>query len=155
MRSVKSALSALALSALLAAPAACSALEMTCTVKSTQYVNVRSAPSDKASAIGRLHNGDTIDANAEDVTRGYIKINHKGMTGYVSVRYFEVPDVREYGVSANGRVKLRKSINGDRAGWLDPGTHVRVYAWQYDKDGTLWARVSGGYWIKSDCLCSL
>lgn len=124
----------------------------TCIVADGQYVNVRNQASSTAATWGILHTGDTIEAAPGEIEKGFIKTTFEGRVAYVSVRYFEVPVGKDYVVEANGRVRTRKSPNGDAIGFIKPGETVHVKAWRYASNGSKWARCSGGKYISADCL---
>ena len=116
---------------------------LTCVVSESQYVNVRKQPRSDAGTWGRLHNGDTIEV--EGVSGGWIEFSFGGRTAYVSARYFELDESGWYTVEANGRVRLRDTPNGERVGWLEPGSTVHVNGWRYGSDDALWARCGSQY----------
>jgi len=131
--------------------AAC-AQALTCIVAEGQYVNVRNQASSGASALGMLHTGDVIETNPHEIKNGFFKTTFKGRDAYVSVRYFEIEAGEDHVISANGRVRMRKSPAGSLSGFIQPGTRVHVLAWRYAQDGSLWARCAGGSYISSSCL---
>ena len=126
--------------------------KLVCIVREGQYVNVRNQPSARAAAWGSLHTGDTIDTNPLEIRNGFFKTTYKEHEAYVSVDYFEIAEGTDYTVSANGRVRMRKSPAGSASGFIQPGTRVHVIAWRYAKDGTRWARCTGGSYISAQCL---
>lgn len=136
---------------LLAAAAAC-ADTFTCIVPEGQYVNVRKQPSSKAATWGVMRAGETIQAEPADVRSGFFRITFMGHEAYVSVRYFEKAENRNYEVSANGRVRIRKSPGGDACGFLQPGDTVHVRAWRCAADGSLWARCPGPKYISASYI---
>ena len=125
---------------------------LTCIVKETQYVNIRSRASDKATMLGKLHNGDTIEP--VNVENGFIEFVWNQKQAFVSVKYFEIQldAPTDYIVTANGRVRLRETPGGDPVGWIQPDTVVTVRGWRYSADGTLWAKVSGPQYIMAEYL---
>lgn len=125
---------------------------LTCIVPDGQYVNVRNRPSQSAATWGILHTGDTIDVDPQEITGGYFKTTYQSHEAYVSVRYFEIAVGESYFVSANGRVRLRKSPGGGASGFIKPGTRVHVMAWRYAGDGSKWAKCAGGQYISAEYL---
>lgn len=123
---------------------------LTCVVPSTQYCNVRKAPRSDAATWGRLHNGDTVRQTG-GVENGFVQVEFEGRKAYVSVRCVEESGTGTFVVDANGRVAKRKSPNGERKAWIQPGASVEVVAFRFDSSGGKWARLSDGY-IKSDYL---
>jgi len=136
---------------LLWAGAAC-ADTFTCIVPDGQYVNVRKQPSSKAAAWGVMRTGETIEADPAEIRSGFFKFTFMDHEAYVSVRYFEIEENRDYTVSANGRVRVRKTPGGDACGFIQPGETVRVRAWRRAADGSLWARCPGPKYISAAYL---
>ena len=137
---------------LLLLASAAAAEQLTCIVREGQYVNVRSRPSARAAAWGILHAGDVIDASPSEIQSGFFKTSYQSREAYVSVDYFEIADGTDYTVTANGRVRMRKSPAGSASGFIQPGTRVHVVAWRYADDGSKWARCTGGSYISAECL---
>lgn len=125
---------------------------LTCIVPDSQYVNVRKQASSTAATWGILHNGDAITIDPAEITDGFFKTTFQDRTAYVSVRYFETAVNGEYLVSANGRVRTRKSPGGEASGFIQPGDTAYVLAWRYDGDGGKWARCTGGRYISAEYL---
>lgn len=125
---------------------------LTCCVSEGHYVNIRNQPRTNASKLGELHRNDTVVP--EDISNGFVKFTYKGKTAYAKIDYFEVvPECYDnYRVVGNGRVRLRSSPNGERKGWINPGMEVKVIGFKYDDSGSLWGKVSGGYYISMDYL---
>ena len=126
--------------------------QFTCIVREGQYVNVRNQASSRASALGMLHAGDVIDANPAEIKNGFFQTTYKDRQAYVSVRFFEIAVGADYTVTANGRVRMRKSPAGSTSGFIQPGKRVHVIAWQYGEDGSKWGRCAGGSFISAECL---
>ena len=124
----------------------------TCIVPEGQYVNVRKQPSAKAATWGVMRTGETIEADPSDIRNGFFSFTFMGNEAYVSVRYFEIPESRNYTVTANGRVRVRKSPGGDACGFVQPGDTVRVRGWRRAADGSLWARCPGPKYISAAYL---
>lgn len=139
------------LSLILLSAAAC-ADTFTCIVPDGQYVNVRKQPSSKAATWGVMRAGETIEADPAEIRSGFFKTTFMEHEAYVSVRYFEIEENRDYTVSANGRVRVRKSPGGDACGFVQPGETVRVRAWQRAADGSLWARCPGPKYVSAAYL---
>lgn len=136
---------------ILAISASAEAEKMTCIVPETQYVRIRTSPSASGAVYDRMHYGDQIDVIA--VVDGFIKFAYEGVNCYVSVDFFESYDgAGKYEISANGRVAKRAKPDGKRTGWLNPGIKIDVIAWRYGGDGTKWAMVYGGNFVKAEYL---
>lgn len=125
---------------------------LACIVADGQYVNVRNRASSDAATWGILHTGDTIEAEPEEIQNGFFKTTFKDRVAYVSVRYFEIAEDKQYIVEANGRVRVRKSPAGEAFGFVQPGETVYVMAWRYAADGSRWAKCTGGKFISADYL---
>ena len=143
---------AAALLLMLAVTGAACADTFTCIVPEGQYVNVRKQPSGKAATWGVMRTGETIEADPSEIRNGFFKFTFMDREAYVSVRYFEIEESRDYTVSANGRVRVRKSPGGEACGFVQPGDTVRVRAWQRASDGSLWARCPGPKYISAAYL---
>ena len=124
----------------------------TCIVPDGQYVNVRKQPSGKAATWGVMRTGETIEADPSEIRNGFLRFTFLGHEAYASVRYFEIEESRDYTVSANGRVRVRKTPVGDASGFIKPGETVRVRAWRRAADGSLWARCPGPKYISAAYL---
>jgi len=129
-----------------------SAERLTCIVADGQYVNVRNRPSSSAATWGVLHTDDEIETDPAEIQNGFFKTTFKDREAYVSVKFFEIEDSGAYTVTANGRVRMRKSPGGSADGFIRPGERVRVMAWRYAADGSLWARCAGGCYISAQYL---
>lgn len=125
---------------------------LTCIVADGQYVNVRNQASSAAATWGILHHGDTIETNPLNITRGFFKTEFEGRVAYVSVKFFEIPVEQDFVVSANGRVRMRRSPGGEATGFIKPGRQVHVTAWRYAGDGSRWGKCTGGSYIAAQYL---
>lgn len=125
---------------------------LTCIAPDGQYVNVRNRAFRGAATWGVLHAGDVIETNPDEIRNGFFKTTFKEREAYVSVHYFEIEEDGAYVVTGNGRVRMRKSPQGSTDGFIRPGERVRVMAWRYGEDGSLWARCTGGRYISADYL---
>ena len=123
---------------------------MICVCPESQFVRIRTAPKKSASEWGRLHYGDKVEV--QGVENGFIRFSYDGRNSYAAVQYFEIPTAGKYKVEANGRVAKRAKPDGKRTGWLNPGVKIDVLAWQFGADGTKWAKVYGGAYIKAEYL---
>lgn len=125
---------------------------LTCIVADGQYVNVRNQASSTAATWGILHHGDTIEADPKEITDGFFKTVFEDRVAYVSVKFFEIPVEQYFLVSANGRVRMRKSPGGTATGFIQPGRQVHVTAWRYAADGSRWGKCTGGSYIAAQYL---
>lgn len=98
------------------------------------YVNVRKRPSSKSESIGRYETGDKVWLTGE-MRDGYAYSNQLALEdneGWISTGYLvydepEWKDGASYTVRSNGRVALRRSIEGSRTSWVKDGTKLKVY----------------------------
>ena len=98
------------------------------------FVNARMNPKKKSIEIGRLECGDKIYTDGK-VKNGFLHVYglsfevgegwvHKG---YVVYDEPYKPVFQDTTVNANGRVKARKTINGQKRCWLKDGQSIKVY----------------------------
>lgn len=123
----------------------------------TKYVlvqselNVRSRPSLGGEVHGRLYAGDRVEVEKTYHDWSFLTdIPSEETCGWVSSNYLVSSPVTEMNcqatINANGRVALRKSVNGDRKSWAHPGDILTVYG----KSDT-WSVTNRGY-IKTEFL---
>lgn len=123
----------------------------------TKYVlvqselNVRSRPSLGGEIHGRLFTGDCVEVEKTYHEWSFLKnLPSEEACGWVSSNYLVNSPVTEMNcqaiVSANGRVALRKSVNGDRKSWANPGDILTVYG-----KSDVWSVTNKGY-IKTEFL---
>ena len=112
------------------------------TVSPGSVLNARFTPSKGAEIVGRLERGDKLVVT--EIKDGWATVILCGDTLYCSAKYLsDHPPTDEpttYTVAANGRVKVRKTPDGEAVGWVYPGDTVQVLGWV---DG--WARTAQGY----------
>ena len=111
-----------------------------CIVESGQTVNVRAKPSTKASTGGRrLYSGSTIDGDLTEDRQWIHFLDDEGNDAYVMSKYMEIPYVAMCTVSANGRVRWRKTPGGKTGGFFQPDDTVYVNGLRLDSKGVWWA----------------
>ena len=110
------------------------------------FVTVRSGPGKNRRETGGLDCGAHLWTDSTE-RNGYLHIvdmNAEDPAGWISLKYvvFDQPvEVnRRMVVRAQGRVAIRKSVDGKVTGWLRSGDAVTVY-WMSDS----WAVTSRGY----------
>lgn len=98
------------------------------------YVNVRKTPKNGGEVIGQLYCGDAVLTDGKE-KNGYlhcVDMSNEYGEGWVHEGYVinDKPEIVEsYGViSSNGRVAVRRWINGKRGSWIRDGTRVKVLA---------------------------
>lgn len=111
-----------------------------CIVESGQTVNVRTKPSTKASTGGRrLYSGSTIEGDLTENRQWIYFTDENGEPAYVMSKYMEIPYVAMCTVSANGRVRWRKTPGGKTGGYYQPDDTVYVNGIRLDSKGVWWA----------------
>jgi len=107
-------------------------------------VNIRSGPSGRSGEEGRAYcaDGFLTDGKTKD---GFIHVycSTEAGEGWISLRYIvweqPVPVYEEREIDADGKVRSRKTVGGERRCWLKPGQTVYVY-WMSE-----WAITDRGY----------
>ena len=112
-------------------------------------LNARFAPGGEV--IAQLADGEAVDV--QSISGGWAAIIHGGDTLYVSADYLTDADkpTGDYKVTANGRVRVRKTPGGKVIGYRHNGDRVTVMRWATADDGTSWGCTADGY-ISADCL---
>ena len=112
------------------------------------YVSIRRTPSRRSTEVGRLECGDWFETDSTD-SDGWIRVYGIGEYGegwiYCGYVVTEEPQMigKQYRVASNGRVIIRKWMNGpkvDGKGYLVNGSTVQVFC---IADG--WAMTNRGY----------
>ena len=112
------------------------------------YVSIRRTPSRRSTEVGRLECGDWFETDAVS-SEGWIRVYGIGEYGegwiYCGYVVTEEPQMigKQYRVASNGRVIIRKWMNGpkvDGKGYLVNGSTVQVFC---IADG--WAMTNRGY----------
>ena len=129
------------------------------TVTATTELNVRAKPSTKATIVGSLHRGQTVEARSD--SGGWTKITYKGKTAYVSSRYLtkgeELPAGGDVGkgkiMTTTTEVNLREgpALTEDVVTVLDEGTKVT----KTGKTAKGWTEVTVGSkrgWVSTQYL---
>ena len=118
------------------------------------YVSIRRTPSRRSTEVGRLECGDWFETDGVSA-EGWIRVYGIGEYGegwiYCGYVVTEEPQMigKQYRVNSNGRVIIRKWMNGpkvDGKGYLVNGSTVTVFC---IADG--WAMTNRGY-IKAEFL---
>lgn len=124
----------------------------------TRYVLVRSELNVRGKASlgseihGRLFAGDRVNVARTYKDWCFLEdLPSEEGCGWVSSTYLVAEPVTQYDgnpaiISANGRVAVRKTINGERTQWVHPGDTVSVYAMS-----ETWSVTDRGY-IKTEYL---
>ena len=54
-----------------------------------------------------------------------------------------------------GALAKRETPNGRLMCWIKPGVKISVFGWRYAQDGSLWAKVYKGGYVKAEFLTDL
>ena len=112
----------------------------------TDYVNIRSSPSRKGTAIGRFESGDVLWLDGKQ-KNGYlhcVNLSLEQPEGWIHKGYvvYDQPSRinRTATITSKGRLAARKYVGGKRTRWLKPLASVKVYWWSDD-----WCVTNCGY----------
>ena len=95
-------------------------------------VNIRSRPSGRSEVVGFADPGDSFLTDGRQKS-GFLHIyaTIEGGEGWISLGYIvhdqPVRANERRVIEARGRVKARRTVNGKRRCWLQPGDEVTVY----------------------------
>ena len=114
--------------------------------KPDSMVNVRFSPKKTSEVTGYLMLGDKVRTDLVKKNNYYhVYVDNEDGEGWVHEWYlvqFEPVIVNKtYMVVCNGRLAVRRGVNGSRKGWLKNGTEVMVYAIMDDE----WAVTNYGF----------
>lgn len=130
----------------------CACAENNVWVLCKSYVNLREKPSTRSKIVGYLDVGDGAETDWE-VKNGWLHIISPSMEcgdSWVNLSYIvESKPERvnaSFEVVGNGRVALRKTVNGKRRAWARHGDMLKVL-WVSDE----WSLTNRGY-IKTEYL---
>ena len=134
-----------------------------CVVHKGEWVWIRSEPSKTAHQIGRVRYGYEIEAGEPengflriDVKPGWLLEGESATVGYVDASYFDRPTPETmYRVICEGPLAKRETPAGRLICWIKPGVKISVLGWRYAPDGSLWAKVFKGGYVKSTFLGEL
>lgn len=123
----------------------------TCVVHKGEWVWIREAPGYDARKIGQIRFGYEVDVDS--IVNGWAHIRFKDIDGYVDASYIErdVPETM-YRVICEGPLAKRETPAGRLLCWIKPGSKISVLGWRYAKDGSLWAKVYRGGYVKAAFL---
>ncbi len=115
-------------------------------------LNIRAKPWVGSEIIGWLYAGDEVDVISDSDGWALVTAPIEAGEGYVNMDFlsYAPQECGSYVVDAGGRVRVRKTPNGERVRWLEDGDTVNVTRWETHK-GELWAYVGDGY-VLGDCL---
>lgn len=134
-----------------------------CVVHRGEWVWIREAPSKTAKQIGRVRYGYEIEAGEPekgflriDVKPGWLLEGENATVGYVDASYFDRPTPETmYRVICEGPLAKRETPAGRLLCWIKPGVKISVLGWRYAPDGSLWAKVFKGGYVKAAFLGEL
>ena len=136
----------------------------TCVVHRGEWVWIRETPEPNGRQIGRVRYGYEVEA--EDPVNGFLEIDPKpgwmleGETprrAYVKASYFDriQPEKIMQVNTQGGPLAKRETPNGRLLTWIKPGVKISVLGWRYADDGSLWAKVFRGGYVKAEYLTDL
>lgn len=115
--------------------------------KAGSYVNVRSGPMRKAQELGRLEPAEQVwtDGKQKGAYVHVVGLTMESEEGWVHAGYLvkdepEMLDGEFYRVCSNGRVALRRMVDGSRRAWAKSGAVLKVYVMSKE-----WALTNRGY----------
>lgn len=123
----------------------------TCVVHKGEWVWIRETPGYDAKQIGQIRYGYEVEVDG--IEQGWAHIRFKDVEGYVDASYLErdIPETM-YRVICEGPLAKRETPAGRLLCWIKPGSKISVLGWRYAKDGSLWAKVYKGGYVKASFL---
>ena len=133
----------------------------TCVVHKGEWVWLRETPEPNGRQIGRVRYGYEVEA--DEPKDGDLAIYPKASwmlegervkQAYVKAYYFDrratetVMRVNTQG----GPLTRRETPSGRITGYIKNGVRISVLGWRYDNDGSLWAKVFHGGYVKAEFL---
>ena len=136
----------------------------TCVVHKGEWVWIRESPDPNGRQIGRVRYGYEVEADEPE--NGFLKIYPKpgwmleGETprqAFVNAAYFDriTPEKIMRVNTQGGALAKRETPNGRLMTWIKPGVKISVLGWRYANDGSLWAKVYKGGYVKAEFLTDL
>ncbi len=123
-----------------------------CVVHKGEWVWIRSGPNYEAPQVGQLRYGYQVEVDGFE--NNFAHIRFKDIDGYVAAQYLELP-IREtmYRViTEGGPLAKRETPAGRLMTWIKSGSRISVLGWRYAADGSMWARVYKGGYVKASYL---
>ena len=136
----------------------------TCVVHKGEWVWLRETPEPNGRKIGRVRFGYEVEA--DEPKDGYLAIFPKAgwmlegervKQAYVKAYYFDRRDT-ETVMRVNtqgGPLTRREAPSGRITGYIKNGVRISVLGWRYDNDGSLWAKVFHGGYVKAEFLAEV
>lgn len=127
----------------------------TCVVHKGEWVWIRSGPNYEAKQIGQLRYGYEVDVDG--FKDGFAHIHWKDTEGYVAAQYLEksISEKMYRVLTEGGPLAKRETPNGRLMCWIKHGSKISVLGWRYAADGSLWAKVYKGGYVKASFLGEL
>ena len=136
----------------------------TCVVHKGEWVWIRESADPNGRQIGRVRYGYEVEADEPE--NGYLRIYPKpgGMLegetprqAFVNATYFDriQPEKIMRVNTQGGALAKRETPNGRLLCWIKPGVKISVLGWRYANDGSLWAKVYKGGYVKAEFLTDL
>ena len=136
----------------------------TCAVHRGEWVWIRETPDPHGRQIGRVRFGYEVESGepengylAIDTQPGWMMEGERGFRGYVDASYFDraIPETMYRVHTEGGPLAKRETPEGRLMCWIKPGVKISVLGWRYAKDGSLWAKVFKGGYVKAEYLAEL
>lgn len=133
----------------------------TCVVHKGEWVWLRETPEPNGRKIGRVRFGYEVEA--DEPRDGYLAIYPRAgwmlegepvKQAYVKAYYFD-RTAHETVMRVNtqgGPLTRRETPSGRITGYIKNGARISVLGWRYDNDGSLWAKVYKGGYVKAEFL---
>lgn len=132
--------------------AAAEADTYTCVVHRGEWVWIRSGPSYEARQIGQVRYGYEMEVS--EFRDGFAHVRWKDVDGWVAQQYLElpVPEKMYLVITEGGPLAKRETPGGRLLCWIKPGSRISVLGWRYASDGSMWAKVYKGGYVKAAYL---
>ena len=111
------------------------------------FVNVRFRPGKRRAILGRIESGEQVwtDGKRDGPYIHVVALTMESEDGWIHGGYLVEQEPvamsgERYRVSSNGRVALRRTVNGPRRAWAKTGSTLKVYAMSDD-----WTLTNRGY----------
>lgn len=126
----------------------------TCVVHKGEWVWIRGGPNYEAPQIGQLRFGYEVEVDRFE--NGFAHILWKDTEGWVAAQFLELP-IKEtmYRIICEGPLAKRETPAGRLLCWIKPGSKISVLGWRYAPDGSMWAKVYRGGYVKAAFLGEL
>ena len=124
-----------------------------CVVTKGEWVWVRDNPDKDAAQIDKIRYGFELEVS--EIVNNYAHITYIGhggdtYSGWVDAYYIEQPISEEtWVVTSDGPLNKRETPDGRFMTKIKSGSRISVLGWRLGKDGSLWAKVYHGGYVKA------